>query len=205
MRKRLLVLAVAMVAGPALAQLGGLPIAGGADPLAAGAFRASGGIVISDDANVYGGRGTFAPMEGLALFGDLGAIDFDIPGADLGWAVQGGGLFTLPVDLPVDLGVRGTLGMASASGDGGDVTWTTLNGGVLASKKIEMFTPYGFLGLNFSKYEYDTDGMGDFDDDETDLAIAGGAVFALNEQISFYGEIAHIDDVIFSLGGRFDF
>ena len=37
-------------------------------------------------------------------------------------------------------------------------------------------------------------------------AVSGpGVVVALNEMISFYGEIAHIDDPFFGLGGRVAF
>ncbi|HAL92865.1 MAG TPA: hypothetical protein DCM68_07575 [Verrucomicrobia bacterium] len=200
------ILVVLMFAVPAMGQLGGMPIASDAATPDVGQLRGLAGVVIGDDANIYGGRLSFAPVQGLTVFGDLGAIDFDAHGIDLGWAVQGGGLFTLPVKLPVDLALRGTLGMAMAEGDGADITWTTLNGGVLASKKIEMLTPYGFLGLNYGKYEVEAKhGGGDYDDDETDLALGGGVLFSMNEQISFYGEIGHVDDVFFGVGGRFAF
>ena len=203
MKRWIAVVAVLMFAVPALAQLAGLPIAGGADAMGAGGLRASGGLTLGDDFNLYGVRGTFAPIEGLAVFGDAGLIDPDI--GDMGWALQGGGLFTLPLGLPVDVGIRGTLGLAGYDFDGGSASFKNINGGVLASKKIEMFTPYAFAGINYIDAELDIDGLGDVSDDETDLAVAGGAVIALNEQISFYGEIAYIDDPFFGAGMRFDF
>ena len=203
MKRWIAVVAVLMFAVPALAQLAGLPIAGGADAMGAGGLRASGGLTLGDDFNLYGVRGTFAPIEGLAVFGDAGLIDPDI--GDMGWALQGGGLFTLPLGLPVDVGIRGTLGLAGYDFDGGSASFKNINGGVLASKKIEMFTPYAFAGINYIDAELDIDGLGDVSDDETDLAVAGGAVIALNEQISFYGEIAYIDDPFFGLGGRLTF
>lgn len=208
MKRAMVVLAVLVFAVPALAQLAGLPIAGGADGLAGGGLRASGGLVLGDDFNLYGVRGTFAPIEGLAVFGDAGVIDPDI--GDMGWALQGGGLFMLPLGLPVDLGVRGALGFggfdADIPGVDATATLTTINGGVLASKKIEMFTPYAFAGLNYAKTKVEIDGVGgDVSDDETDLAVAGGAVLTASEQISFYGEIAYIDDPFFGAGMRFDF
>lgn len=202
MKKGMMVLVVLAFAVPALAQFAGLPIAGGA-VAPAGLMQGSGGVVIGDDFNVYGVRGTFAPIEGLALFGDVGALDPDE--GDMGWAVQGGGLFVLPLDLPVDVGLRGAAGLGGYDLDGGDATVLDLNAGVLASKTIEQFTPYAFVGLNYFKWEVDVDHGGEVDDDETDLAIAGGASFAVNETFSLYAEIAHIDDLFFGLGGRIAF
>lgn len=202
MKKWMAILLAATFAVPAMAQLAGLPIAGGA-VAPAGKMQASAGVVVGDDFNTYGVRGSFAPIEGLGLFGDAGLLDPD--GGDMGWAVQGGGLFVLPLGLPVDLGLRGALGFGGYDVHGGDATLFTLNGGLLASKTIEQFTPYAFAGLNYFKWEVDVDHFGSVDDDETDLAIAGGVSFALTEQISIYGEIAHIDDVFFGFGGRFGF
>jgi len=36
-------------------------------------------------------------------------------------------------------------------------------------------------------------------------AVAGGVTFSLNEQISLYGEIAHIDDMFFAAGACMTF
>ncbi len=206
MKRGMIGLMVLMFALPALAQLAGLPIAGGAEA-PAGMMQGSGGLVLGDDFNLYGVRGTFAPIEGLAMFGDAGVLDPDM--GDMGWALQGGGLFVLPLGLPVDLGLRGAIGFGGFDADvpGADASATlmTLNGGVLASKKIEMITPYAFAGINYADTTVDIDGGGEISDDETDLAVAAGASFALNEQISFYGEIAYIDDPFFGLGARVTF
>lgn len=205
MKKWMAILTVLMFAVPAMAQLIGLPIGGGAEA-PAGKLQAGAGLVVGDDFNMYGVRGIFAPVEGLAVFGDAGLLDPD--GGDMGWAIQGGGLFVLPLGLPVDLGLRGAVGFGGFDVDEGvdaSVSILTLNGGVLASKKIEMLTPYAFAGLNYADTTVDVDGHGEHSDDETDLAVAAGVSFALNEQISFYGEIAHIDDVFFGLGGRIAF
>lgn len=204
MKKWIIVLVVSMLAVSAMAQLAGLPIAGGAAAPGAGLLRASGGVVLGDDFNLYGGRLTFAPIQALALFGDAGAIDPD--GADMGWAVQGGGLFTLPLGLPVDVALRGALGVAKFDLDaGGDITTMTVNGGVLVSKTFDMFTPYGFLGVNYADTEADVPGLAKVTDDETDLAVAGGVNIALNDQLSLYAEIAHIDDTFFGFGAGFTF
>ena len=206
MKKWMAVLAVLTFAVPAMAQLAGLPIAGGA-VAPAGMLQGSGGLVLGDDFNLYGVRGTFAPINGLSVFGDAGVLDPDA--GDMGWALQGGGLFVLPLGLPVDLGLRGALGFGGFDSDEAGVdasaTIMTLNGGVLASKTIEMFTPYVFAGLNYADTTVDVEGYGDVSDDETDLAVAAGVVVSLNEMLSFYAEIAHIDDPFFGLGGRITF
>ena len=37
---------------------------------------------------------------------------------------------------------------------------------------------------------------------ESDLAVGGGILFALNEHLSFYAELMHIDDLWIGLGAR---
>jgi hypothetical protein len=188
-----------------MGQLIGLPIADGAAPAELGLLRASGGIVLGDDVNFYGGRVAFAPTDGLTVFGDLGAVDFDESGIDMGWGIQGGGQFTLPMELPVDVAVRATAGMAKSDIDGGgDVTWTSLNGGVVASKAIDMLTPYAYVGLHYLKAEAKAGGHKHSEDD-TEPGLGAGVLFAVNEQISLYGEFIYIDDPYFGVGGRFRF
>lgn len=206
MRKWIVVLVVLAFAVPAMAQFVGLPIAGGAAAPAAGKLSVSGGAVLGDDINLYGGRLTFAPIEGLALFGDVGALDPDDGVMDMGWGVQGGALFTLPLGLPVDVALRGSAGLGKVDiKGGGDVTMRCLNGGALVSKTFDMLTPYGFAGLSYSDSEADIHGLGKVKDDETDLMLVGGVDLALNDQLSLYAEIAHIDDTYFGIGARLNF
>ena len=204
MKKWMAVWVVVMMAVPALAQFMGLPMAGGAAAPGAGAAGISAGAVVGDDFNLYGGRASFAPVAGLTVFGGAGVIDPD-GDADMGWALQGGGLFTLPLGLPVDVGLRGTFGMAGFDMDGGELSMWDITGGVLASKTIERLTPYAFLGVHHVDMTVDIDGGGEASEDETDLAVAGGVSFALNKQFSVYAEIAHIDDPFFGGGVRMNF
>lgn len=194
-----------MLTVPAMAQIVGLPIAGGAGLAKAGSINVSGGAVLGDDFNLYGIKGGVAVMENLSLFGDVGVLDPDQ--GDTGWALQGGGLFTLPLqNLPVDIGLRATLGYAGYDlKDEGDLTFMSLNAGVLVSKTIKQFTPYAFLGINHVRAEADVKGFGKVKDNNTDPAFAGGVEFALTEQFSIYGEVAHIDDPFFGFGGRIRF
>ncbi|MBU1908488.1 MAG: hypothetical protein KJ726_00390 [Verrucomicrobia bacterium] len=203
MKKLIVVAMVCAMAAPAMAQFIGLPYADSAAAPAAGLIRVSGGVVIGDEANAFGGRVTFGVMEGLALFADLGMIDPD--GGDTGLCYQGGGKFTLPLDLPVDVALRGVIGMSSFDAGATSVDVFDVNVGALVSKDMEMFTPYGFIGLDYEDAEVDIPGTGSISDDETNVAIAGGVLFSLTEQLSFYGEIVHIDDLLFGLGARWQF
>ncbi|MBU1694623.1 MAG: hypothetical protein KKC51_11760 [Verrucomicrobia bacterium] len=203
MKKLIVVAMVCAMAAPAMAQFIGLPYADSAAAPAAGLIRVSGGVVIGDEANAFGGRVTFGVMEGLALFADLGLIDPD--GGDTGLCYQGGGKFTLPLDLPVDVALRGVIGMSSFDAGATSVDVFDVNVGALVSKDMEMFTPYGFIGLDYEDAEVDIPGTGSISDDETNVAIAGGVLFSLTEQLSFYGEIVHIDDLLFGLGARWQF
>lgn len=204
MKKCIVMLVAMLAAGSALAQFAGLPIAGGAAAESSGSFKLLGGAVLGDDVNVYGGRATFALVDGLTFFGDAGALDPDF--GDTGWAIQGGGLFTLPMpDLPLDLGLRGSIGFGGYDTDGGDVTLTDYMGGLLVSKTIGQLTPYVFLGLNYLDATVDLPGGREHSEDETDGVFAAGLSVALNEQFSLYGEFAHIDDPFFGFGGAVRF
>ena len=195
---------VMLLAVPAMAQFMGLPVAGGAGLRPAGAFQASGGLVLGDDFNMYGVRGEMAVRENLSFFADVGMLDPDA--GDTGWAIQGGGLYRLPLsDFPVDVGIRGVLGYGAYGSSGCDVTMLDLMAGVLVSKTIDRLTPYAFVGFNYWKWELDVTDGGSDDGNETDPAIAGGVEFAVTEQVSVYGELAHIDDLFFGLGARFRF
>lgn len=176
-----------------------------------GDMRVTGSITLESDVNLYGARFTYGIADGLAAFAGLGLIDPD--GGDTEPFLQLGGQYRLPIeDLPFDLAVRGGFGYASFSereaGVKVDIDIWILNGGLLASMDVDIFTVYGFLGLSYQKI--DTEARADGfrvsrDDTETELALGGGILFPLNDQISFYGELMHIDNLFISIGGRFDF
>lgn len=211
-----LVVVLVMAAVPASAQLLGLPVAEGAAALEPGAMAVSGGITIGDNVNMYGGRFRMGLMEGMDIFADAGLLDPD--GAKMGPAIQFGGKFALPLDIPFDVAVRGALGygmydLKTTAGDfvavSGDVDVLTINVGGVASMDIDMITVYGFLGLNHtrSKVTIKMAGLGSASGShsDTDPALAAGAILKLNEQISLYAELAYIDDPFFSIGGGLSF
>lgn len=216
MKKLVFIIAICAVGLTGKAQMLGLPVAEDAASKPQGLLRASGGFVIGDDINLYGGRLTYGLAPELTVFGDFGLVDPDR--GDTGWGVQAGGLMPLPVaDLPFDLAARGTLGYASLDQEfrvrGWDPEWPhqprrvkvdvdilTVNVGALASKPIERITVYGYLGLSYARL--DVDGH---TDSETDPALGGGVLFPVNPQFSLYAELMHIDDPWFGIGARFGF
>ena len=182
------------------AQFVGLPIAGGAAAPETGETRRSAGAVMGDDFNLYGGRLFFSPIRRLGLFVDAGAIDPD--GGDVGFAGQGGALFALPLsESPVDVALRATWGHARFDIRGGDLKAYAFNAGAVVSREVEFLTPYAFLGLNFVDTEVKARGV-KYSDDETDLAVAFGALLRLGARFSVYGELAHVDELFFSFGAR---
>jgi len=200
MNKWIVIAIVLGMAVPAMAQFAGLPIGGGAaapDGMEAGLGA---GVVLNSDINTYGGRMGFAPMARLTFFGDIGALDPDY--GDMGLAIQGGALYSLPVDLPVDMGLRGSLGWGGYDLEvEGDVTYFDVNGGLLISKAIDIVTPYVFLGLNYVDATVKI-GHAETSEDETDFAGTIGLSLEVAEGVSVYGEYSHIDDSFFGFGGR---
>ncbi|MCF7837744.1 MAG: hypothetical protein K9N49_03865 [Candidatus Marinimicrobia bacterium] len=199
---------VGLLASSASAQLLGLPIGSSAAAPGAGLMRAGASATFGDDFNMYGGRFTYGLTDELAMFADLGMFDPD--DFDSALAYQAGGTFTLPVEAPVDIAARASIGFTSTEGSEYGYKWEvdymTLNGGILASKDFDAITPYAYVGLNHTKAEVKVRGHGSDDDDETDVALAAGVIFTVPDMpaLSFFGEVAHIDDVFFSVGGRMD-
>ena len=195
---------VLMLAVPALAQMAGMPIAGGAGYSQPGTLTGSGGVVIGDDFNTLGVRGGVAVLANLTLFGDVGVLDPDH--GKTGWTIQGGGGLTLPRPGRLfDVGLRATLGYAGYDIQGGDMKIMDVMGGVLVSRPIGIFTPYGVLGINYMDTDETTRAYGKRNSDHTDLALAGGLELELTPKLSLYAELLHIDDVFWALGGRFRF
>lgn len=207
MNTRLLITAVAVLGatGTTQAQLTGLPVGTEA---AAGRFEdmsVSGGIVIGESFNLYGGRFSYRLYDQIKLFGDLGGIDPDR--GDMGYGLQAGVLYTLPPlpDLPFDWAIRGTLGYASLDqrfrGNKLSVDIFGLTLGGLGSYRIDpMFAVYGYLGLAYNRFS-----VSGSSSTETDPAIGVGGQVDLSPQFSLYGELVHIDDAWFGFGGRFNF
>ena len=199
--------ALMLISTVASAQFLGLPVATSAGSQPEGVMFAGGGITLGDDYNLYGGRFSVSPASFLTVFGDLGLIDPD--DGEIGFAMQGGCVAPLPIEgLPIDIAARAAIGYTAfdIKGDGfkGDLTALSLNGGIVISHDFDQFTPYAFAGLQYTDATVKVSGHKASDDD-TDLAVAAGALVKLVDTLSLYAEIAHVDDVFFSIGVRYGF
>ncbi len=217
MKHGLIAVLVLGLAVPAFAILG-LPVAD--DALSeAGRIEAGAGVTLESDVNLYGARVAYGVNDDISLFAGGGIIDLD--GLDNEPYLQLGAKYRLPVaDLPFDLALRAAFGITSFEESWRDpwgsykieIDLWTLNAGVLASKQIDQITVYGLLGLSYWKTEVTGTARGAGEsfrisesDTDTELAVAGGAMFAVNEQLSLYGELAHIDELFISLGAKYRF
>lgn len=206
MKKTLLV--IALSAGsvlPAMSQLAGLPVAGDAVSRP-GLMQASGGIVLGDHLNLYGGRVGFGLSPAMKVFGDLGLVDPDR--GDTGWGIQGGGIFALPLqNLAFDLAARGTIGYASMDQKNRyfkmDVDILSFNAGVLASTQIEAFSLYGYLGLAHVRTTASHRGRS-HTHSETDPALGIGGIIPVTHNVSLFAELMHIDKAWFGFGALVD-
>ncbi len=205
MKKSIVTFAMCMMALPAMAVLT-LPIAEDATS-EAGEMRVSAGVTIESDFNMYGGRFTYGLTDELSLFAGAGLADPDAFDSEPYFQV--GGKYVLPVDMPVDLALRGGFGIVSFDEGGWELDIWMINAGLLASKAMDdNFTVYGFGGLSYSKTKVTAPRMWggrSSSDTDSELAIAGGVLYAMDDNISFYAELAHIDDLFVSGGVRFKF
>lgn len=197
------------LAMPAMGVLG-LPIAeDGCSE--AGLMRVSGGVTMESDFDLYGGRLVYGISDITTVFGGAGMASPD--GGDSELYYQLGGTHKLPVqNLPFELSLRGAFGMTSFEQSSGwwkaETDIWTVNVGALGRKPIDKVTVYGLLGLSYQKFDTTVTGpagSGSGDDTETYLSAAAGVIYPMNEQLSFYGELAHIDELFISAGARYRF
>jgi len=233
-RVLVIMMVLALTAGHALGVGFGLGVGDTAAKLDGGTFRVGGGAVVADDVKFYGGRATFSVMDVLRVFVEGGVVDLDM-WDDNGYGVGGGVVFCVPFDLPVDLAVRlgivkpvfedmsGTVpgpgGVAAASWD---ISIIGGNAAVIASYDLEQLVKglsvYAVGGVNVirTKTEWSVTvdpGLGfggvGASDDETDTAtdpmVGGGVLWSMNDLISIYAEVLHIDDVFGAGGVRITF
>ena len=209
MKPRLVMGLVMMAAWPAMGQILGLPVGGGAAVPAAGAWPLSGGGVFNGEVNLYGGRVAAVPVDGLVVFADAGVIDME--GMDAGFGAQGGVLYSLPFRWPVDVALRATAGWGATDSDhGNEIELTTCNGGVVISKLYQhFFTPYGFIGANYLDSDVVPAGGGaKLREDMTELMLTGGVSATPGEALTVYLEASYLDttewieDVFFAAGAR---
>ncbi|GEM_PF-1326495 len=204
----------------------GQPIADDANT-DAGLIRFGGGITLEGDVNLYAGRFTYGPIDDLALFIGGGFIDPD--SGDIEPFLQLGSQYRLPIyDIPFDLAIRGAFGLSRWDDSGrhamgswkSETDFWSLNVGALGSKDLDVITVYGFAGLSYMYYDSTITRTMTFpaipepetrrerfsdSDSDVELALAGGVIYWHNHNVSYYGELALIDDLFISIGARYQF
>lgn len=192
--------AVSLAQGPI-----GLMVSETAARKSAGSTVLAGGVTIGDNSEFYGGRLSGAVSEQVTLFGDVGIADFDnVEGSDPG--VQMGAIVNLPADVPVDLAARGAF--ATAFFD--DVDYYSLSGMLLASKDLTTdvrgLSLYGGVGLFYWNEDREIGGPPGSDhhveNDDTELALAVGAILDVTDRLDLYIEFNEVDDSFLGGGVR---
>jgi hypothetical protein len=198
----LLILAV-----PVRAQFG-LPVAESFEARETGYLDFTAGAMMSEDLKCYAIRDTIGVLEDLRLFVDLGMADVKRNDDDL--AVQAGLIYCLPIDVPVDLGLR-----ASGYWFNGNVNEYT--GGTLlllasGNPVFEGLYVYGGSGVDYRNTKIDftelnlastTYPQGLDDSEDTFRLVATlGALMPMTEHLWFFAEATYDDDPFLSLGIR---
>jgi hypothetical protein len=199
-----LFLGALVMAVPARAQFG-LPVAESFEARETGFIDFTAGAMISEDINCYAIRDTISALEDLRFFVDLGMADVKRNDDDL--AVQAGLIYCLPIDVPVDLGVR----VAGYWFNGNVNEYTGGSGLLLASGNplFEGLYVYGGGGLDYRNNKIDftdlnlasTEGL---DNSENTLrAVATvGALMPITEHLWFFAEFTYDEDPFLALGIR---
>ena len=194
------------------AQVTGLSIADTSEPAGKGRISIMGITIHGENSSLYGGRLAYGIGERLLLFTDIGSYDTEY--ADAETMGQFGVRYTLPVDLPFDLAVRGTAIPYVASYE--HYVELTLN--LLASRYLDAdsnWAVYGSLGAVHQQWELELaldpvqaaqlgqDTYVDKGDDAKFSAVLG-ATRKLPGAFRLFAEVAHVDDFFWCAGLRFD-
>ena len=181
-----------------------LPIAEAGAPTKQDQVWVAGGISVRDNILFVGGRGTWAYIDNLLVFGDLGWAD--VSGWDGGPAIQAGVLYTLPLQVPADVAIRGTVYKPFID-SAVSITGATLYG--IVGKDLDAMIPglsiYGGMGLDASRSEVDYGGGGSRSEDSADVGLAAGAVFRFADTLSCFAELSYVDGTVLGAGARMEF
>jgi len=202
---------VLLMAVSARAQLG-LPVAESYEARKTGQLDLTVGAMLSDDLKCYAVRDTFGVLEDLRLFVDLGLADVKRNDEDL--AVQAGLIYCLPIDVPVDLGLR-----AAAYWFNGNVNEITGASALLLASGNPVFEGlyvYGGGGFDYRKTQIDlaqldleltdelTESTAGLDDSENDVfaVVTFGALMPITEKVWFFAEATYDDEPFLAIGVR---
>ena len=177
-------------------QVLGLPVADHAGKIPAGTIDGGAGFGHSSDFDLYGGRIGYAITDDVRCFGDMGFADNDFVG-------QVGSVVSFPLELPIDLGLRG----AVYKGFSEDMDVLGLSAMAMTSMQVYYVGLFVYAGAGINlKLE---DKEGEFPDtssgDETtiDPAATLGFLFPATDNLSLYLEGSYVDPFVVSAGARF--
>lgn len=207
--KAVVVMGLAWVAvGPAWAQFG-LPVAESFEARETGIMDLAGGAMVGKDMQCYAVRDTFCAMDDLRFFVDLGLMNFNEGGET--FAAQGGAVYCLPIDVPVDLGLR--LSAYGANSDYRDYLGGTMM--FLASQEVyfEGLYLYGGLGVDYRQTKTDLSEVADpsidpstipesYTDDKFYATGTAGALMPVTEHLAVFLEFTYDKDPFVGIGLR---
>ena len=189
----------AFAAGVALslnasAQIVGLPIMDTADTRAPGQFEIIPGATLGEDMTFIGARASLSLMEELRAFLDIGRLD--IADRDENIAIQGGGLYSLPMTDLCDTAIRGA--MYYCNTDRMDLIGGNLmlvcSGQTVLSDDLYAYTAFG---LDASTHKVHSSHS------ELNPAIAAGLTLKMTDRISLFAEGDFVDGLYVAGGLSF--
>ena len=183
-----------------------LPVAETAAPAKARTAGITAGLNTGRHSILLGGRGSYAPLDGLRLFADAGWVE--VSGWEGGPSFQGGAIYSLPTPLPFDVAARGTVYVPFVDSDA-SIVGATLGG--VASRDLETLVPgltvYGSAWLDVISTSADVHRQSRVEhvsEDHVYLALALGAMFRFSDRLSLFGELSYVDDPFIGGGVRVD-
>ncbi|MFC1607704.1 hypothetical protein ACFL47_06990 [Candidatus Latescibacterota bacterium] len=217
----LISLVLMLIVSPVVnAQVQGLSITDTAEPAGKGHTGIMGITIQNDKSSLYGGRIAYGVTERLLLFVDIGSyhVEYVSNGTDYSSTDimgQAGVRYSLPMELPFDLSVRGTMIPYIANYE----HYIELTMGLHASRYLDAssnWAIYGYVGGVYQEWELEFDlspeqaaytGQSTYMDidDKTTFALALGATRKLYGATRLFVEIAHTDDYYGCAGIRYDF
>jgi hypothetical protein len=204
----------------------------------AGLIRLGASLALGGEWQLYGARVTWGPTEGMSftLGGGLASLDHRNVPFDTAPYFQIGGKYMLPLeDLPVDLAIIGSFGMAQFEksvsvservgsteynwGQKAELDAWAFNLGCLASYEFDFgLTAYAHVGLSYQNYDisasysgdyyyrsYERNVVGKVGDGDVNPFVGVGAFYPLNERFSVFAEAMVLQEGYFGIGALFDF
>jgi|DewCreStandDraft_4_1066084.scaffolds.fasta_scaffold85292_2 hypothetical protein len=172
-----------------------LPIFDAAAPEEMGVSRVTAGCSAAEDSFLIGVRGSLWVVDGLQVFGELDSMTWDRRG--VGPTIQVGGAYTLPLDVPADLAVRGAVYKPFADGDR-DMAGATIC--CVVGRDLEAFVPgvsvYGSAGFDWRWGTVDLPDGRSASEDDFSPTLGIGAQWRINDILSACFEAA-LDDRLF--------